>query len=253
LSLGGYPDTAPVAVFGNQAYLCGGLMTGVAALLALLGADGRDVPAPRADVSVQATLVGALEDATAEYDLCHTVRRRAGDKPREAGTGIFRSANGYIAMVAGKLGTAQAWRNLVVWLGEEQVAGAEELARPEWTTLEKRREPESLETFTAIFESFSIERSSESLYREGQRRSIAIAPVNNMSDIFSDPQLLYRDFFRSIDSEVFDRPLTVPGRPYRLYDLANFDSWSLGRQVSLDSVLAEWAPTESMSDLETGT
>ena len=65
LSLGGYPDTAPVAVYGNQAFLCGGLMTGVAAVLALLGSDDA-LEASRADVSVQATLVGALEDATAD-------------------------------------------------------------------------------------------------------------------------------------------------------------------------------------------
>ena len=251
LSLGGYPDTAPVAVYGNQAYLCGGLMTGVAAVLALLGADGPGASAPRADVSVQATLVGALEDATAEFDLCHTVRSRAGDQPREAGTGIFRSADGFIAMVAGKLGTAQAWLNLVAWLVEAGVAGAEELARPEWTTLEKRRESDSLETFTTIFESFSTQRSSESLYREGQGRSIAIAPVNTMSDILVDPQLLYRDFFRSLDAEEFGRVLTVPGKPYRLYDMANFDSWSLCREVSVESVRDEWAV--SLSELETGT
>jgi benzylsuccinate CoA-transferase BbsE subunit len=240
LSLGGYPETSPVAVFGNQAYLCGGIMTGVAAVLALLGADDQG-PAPRADVSVQATLVGALEDASAEYDLCGTVRRRAGDQPREAGTGIFRSADGFIAIVAGKLGTAPAWLSLVEWLAEAGVEGAEELARPEWTTLEKRRDPRSLETFMKIFESYTVTKSSEWLYREGQNRSIAIAPVNTMREVLADPQLNYRDFFRTIYSEEFDETLTVPGKPYRLYDLANFDTWALCNEVSLESVQEEWS------------
>jgi benzylsuccinate CoA-transferase BbsE subunit len=240
LSLGGYPETAPVAVFGNQAYMCGGIMTGVAAVLALLGLDGED-PAPRADVSVQATLVGALEDATAEFDLCGTVRRRAGDQPREAGTGIFQSADGYIAIVAGKLGTTTAWLSLVEWLVEAGVDGAEVFARTEWATLEKRRETRSLEIFMSIFESYTVTKSSEWLYREGQSRSIAIAPVNTMREVLADPQLNFRDFFRTIYSEEFDKTFTVPGKPYRLYGLANFDSWSLCHEVSLESVQDEWS------------
>ena len=239
LSLGGYPDTSPVAVYGNQAFLCGGVMTGVAAVLALLGADVEEAT-PRADVSVQTTLVGALEDASAEFDLCGTVRRRAGDQPREAGTGIFRSANGYIAMVAGKLGTAQAWLNLVSWLTEEGVEGAQELSRPEWTTLEKRRDPSSLEFFMRVFESYTVGKTSEWLYREGQGRSIAIAPVNTMREVLADPQLNFRDFFRSIASDDFATEVTVPGKPYRLFDLPNFDSWSLCREVDLEGLRESW-------------
>ena len=239
LSLGGYPDTPPVAVYGNQAYLCGGVMTGVAAVLALLGRT--DSEAPRADVSVQATLVGALEDATAEFDLRGTVRRRAGDQPREAGTGIFRSADGYIAIVAGKLGTAQAWLNLVAWLQEAGVEAADELAEAEWTTIEKRRELESIEKFTVILEAYTTTQSSEWLYREGQGRAIAIAPVNTMAEVLADPQLAYRVFFRTISSPDFASDLIVPGKPYRLYDLPNFDSWSLASEAKLVDVEDDWS------------
>ena len=238
LSLGGYPDTPPVAVYGNQAYMSGGIMTGVAAVMALL--DRTESQSPRVDVSVQATLVGALEDATAEYDLRGTVRRRAGDLPREAGTGVFRSSDGYISIVAGKLGTAQAWLNLVAWLQEEGVEGVDELAKEEWRTIEKRRENESLEIFTLIFERYSSTKRSEWLYQEGQGRSIAIAPVNKMSDLLTDPQLNFRDFFQIISSEDFARPLTVPGRPYRLYDLPVLESWELSREVRIDEVTRQW-------------
>jgi len=239
LSLGGYPDTAPVAVYGNQAYLCGGVMTGVAAVLALLGRD--ESQAPRADVSVQATLVGALEDATAEFDLRGTVRRRAGDQPREAGTGIFRSADGYIAIVAGKLGTAPAWLNLVAWLQEAGVEGADELAGADWKTIEKRRDLESIERFTVILEAYTNTQSSEWLYREGQGRAIAIAPVNTMAEVLADPQLTYRDFFRTISSLDFATDLIVPGKPYRLYDLPSFDSWSLASEAKLGDIEDEWS------------
>lgn len=251
LSLGGYPDTAPVAVYGNQAFLCGGIMTGVAAILALLGGDDA-LEAARVDVSVQATIVGALEDATAEFDLCNTVRRRAGDQPREAGTGIFRSADGFIAIVAGKLGTAQAWLNLIDWLIEEGVDGAEEFTHAEWTTLEKRREPSSLDVFMTVFESYTVTRSSDWLYREGQRRLIAIAPVNTMREVLFDPQLTYRNFFRTVRADDFEHALTVPGKPYRLYDMANFDSWSLCRNVNLEDTLSDWSDSPMVASATAG-
>ncbi len=93
----------------------------------------------------------------------------------------------------------------------------------------------------SIFESYTTTKTSEWLYREGQSRSIAVAPVNTMSDVLADPQLTYRDFFRTISSDEFVHDLTVAGKPYRLFDLPNFDSWSLMREVSLEDVRDDWS------------
>jgi benzylsuccinate CoA-transferase BbsE subunit len=240
LSLGGYPDTAPVAVYGNQALLCGGIMTSVAALLALLSLESTGC-ASLIEVSVQATVVGALEDATAEYELQGIVRKRAGDQPREAGTGIFRSFDGYIAMVAGKLGTAQAWSNLVRWLQENNVIGSDVLAEDQWTSLEYRREPSAIALFTAIFESFTRTQPSEGLFREGQRRSIAVAPVSQMSDVLADPQLNSRSFFEVVHSSELNCDVTVPGRPYRLYDLPTVSDCDFAREVDLNEIVDDWS------------
>ena len=91
-----------------------------------------------------------------------------------------------------------------------------------------------------IFEAYTTTQSSEWLYREGQGRSIAIAPVNTMADVLADPQLTYRDFFRTISSPDFAADLIVPGKPYRLFDLPNFDSWLLEREAKLVDVEKEW-------------
>ena len=243
LSLGGYPDTPPVAVYGHQAYLCGGIMTAVAATLALLARDVVDVPV-RADLSVQATLVGALEDATAEYDLRASVRQRAGDLPREAGTGIFRSADGFIAIVAGKLGTAQAWLNLIAWLIEEGVEGADIMSEPEWSTIAKRRAPESLDYFRRVFETYTTTRTSAWLYREGQARAIAVAPVNTVREVLDDPQLQHRNFFREVELPGGELA-TVPGRPYRLEGMISNESWEPARTETLEAIAAQWAAVAS--------
>ena len=143
--------------------------------------------------------------------------------------------------MAGKLGTAQAWLNLVAWLQEAGVQGADELAGADWKTIEKRRDLESIERFTEILEAYTTTQSSKWLYREGQGRAIAIAPVNTMAEVLADPQLTYRDFFRTISSPDFAVDLIVPGKPYRLYDLPSFDSWSLASEAKLVDIKDDWS------------
>lgn len=215
LSLGGYPDTEPIAVFGAQAYLLGGIFAAVGALLALLAGD-RDGSVHHVDVSLQAGIVGALEDTAAEADLVGTTRRRAGDRPREAGTGTYRCQNGYVAIVAGKMGTARAWTNLVAWLQESDVEGAGALSEPGWDTLRGRRRPEAIAHFRDVFERFSANRTKDWLYEEGQRRGIAIAPVNSVTDLRHDDQLADRQFFRTMTDPVLGKEVTYPGPPFRL-------------------------------------
>jgi benzylsuccinate CoA-transferase BbsE subunit len=215
LSLGGYPDAEPVAAHGGQGLLAASIFGAVAGLLGLV-ARQRDGRGRRFDVSAQEAIAAALEDAIPQYDLTGRVRRRAGDQPREAGSGIYRCADGYVSMIAGRLGTARAWRALTEWLAEEGVEGGEELRGEAWQDFPFRQRPESIERFRAIFESFTQTRAKTELYLEAQRRSIALAPVNEIGDLFDDPQLAARGFFRPVTPPELGREISVPGRPYRL-------------------------------------
>jgi benzylsuccinate CoA-transferase BbsE subunit len=217
LSLGGYPDREPVAVYGSQAYLAGGISGAIAALLALLAADAGQ-PGADLDVSAQAVMASALEDAAAEFDLTGVVRRRTGDGLREAGTGTFRCADGWIVVVAGKLGTAAAWDSLVGWLCDQGAPGAEALKGPEWTDLSFRRRPESIAEFQRLMEAATSQLTRAELYEELQLRRIAAAPVNTIAALLADPQLASRGFFRTVRDGVLDRDVTYPGPPYRLPD-----------------------------------
>src|ERR1700745_2210288 len=54
LYLGGYPDTSPIAAFGNQAYLAAAQFAAVASMMALLAAsEGRGRTGRYVDVSIQ--------------------------------------------------------------------------------------------------------------------------------------------------------------------------------------------------------
>jgi benzylsuccinate CoA-transferase BbsE subunit len=239
LSLGGYPDTPPIAVYGSQAFLAGGINAAVAALLGLLASDAGD-PSDL-DVSTQAVLASALEDATAEYDLTGVVRHRTGDAPREAGTGIFAASDGWIAVVAGKLGTAAAWESLVSWLCEQDVPGAEVLKGQEWTTLEHRRKPESIRLFKELMEAATTAKPRAELYRELQGARIAAAPVNTVADLLEDPQLIAREFFRPVGDPLLNAEVIYPGPPYRVPDHET-PTWTAAPRPGADTerVVEDW-------------
>ena len=221
LALGGYPDTSPIAPTGGQSMLAASIFGAVAAIFGLIArqADGRG---RRLDVSGEEAVASALEDAIPQFDLTGRVRRRAGDVPREAGTGIFRCADGYVSMVAGRLGTAKAWRSLVEWLVDEHAPGAEELLGDDWQRFPYRQRPESIAAFARVFGPFATGRTKAHLYEEAQRRSIALAPVNEVADVLVNPQLAARDFFVPVHVPELGRTIRFPGRPYRLSDDSPF-------------------------------
>jgi len=120
--LGGYPDAEPVAPFGGQSTIATAIYGAVAVLLALIAREA-DGEGETIEVSSQEVITQALETSIPEFELLGKVRRRLGDVPREAGTGVFACADGFVSMVAGRLGTAGAWKRLMEWLQQEGVRG----------------------------------------------------------------------------------------------------------------------------------
>jgi benzylsuccinate CoA-transferase BbsE subunit len=215
LSLGGYPETGPVAVAGEQGYLASAIFGAVATLKALLEREGTN-RGQWLDVSGQECIAFALEDAIPEWYLSGTIRQRTGDQAREAGTGVYPCRDGHVSMVAGRLGTAKAFKTLVGWIAESGAPGGHELLDECWQDFKFRQSPQGIARFAEIFAGFCASRGKQELYREGQARQIAIAPVNTVADIVDDPQLRANGYFRSLHDATLDRDVTVPGPPYRL-------------------------------------
>jgi benzylsuccinate CoA-transferase BbsE subunit len=220
LSLGGYPEIGPVAVAGEQGYLAAAIFGAIAALKALLERESTNHGHPNhgqwLDVSGQECIAFALEDAIPEWYLNGSVRRRTGDQAREAGTGVYPCRDGHVSMVAGRLGTAKAFKALVGWIAESGTPGGDMLLDQRWQDFKFRQSPEGIARFAEIFGAFCASRGKQELYREGQARQIAIAPVNTIADIVADDQLRANGFFRSLHDDALGRDLTAPGPPYRL-------------------------------------
>ena len=128
LSLGGYVDSEPLAVQGEQAMLASGIYGAIAVLTALYERT-QTGKGCWIDVSGQECVAFALEDAVAEWSINGHVRRRHGDGAREAGTGVYPCKDGHISMVAGRLGTANAFVTLTQWVAASEVPGGSIVAR----------------------------------------------------------------------------------------------------------------------------
>ncbi|WP_327686325.1 CaiB/BaiF CoA transferase family protein [Streptomyces sp. NBC_00467] len=212
LSLAGEADLAPVRAWGNQTSVISGVHAATAALIAVLVLEetgqGQIV-----DVSAQEAVAHSLENAAQYVDLEHSIRRRVGSGPREAGTGLFACSDGWVYLVGGLGGLPLAWDSITDWLVSGGLEGAAQLHEPQWLDRSWRRSNEAVRAFRDLFERFAAERAKQELYEEGQSRGISIAPVSTPEDLLTSPQLTERGFFRPVT--VSGRTLAFPGSPYR--------------------------------------
>jgi len=212
LALAGEPDREPVRAWGQQTAVIAGVHATTATLIALqvLETESRG---QIVDLSVQEAVAHSIENAAQYVDLEGVVRRRAGAGPREAGTGLFRCADGWIYLVGGLGGKPLAWKAIAEWLTDGGVTEATDLDDDCWQRPRWRRTPEACKRFRDFFEVFAASRTKAELFASGQKRRISVAPVATPEDLLHDPQLVARDYFRIV--EVEGRRVTLPGSPYR--------------------------------------
>ena len=215
LSLGGYPDTAPMRVHGDQAILCANMYGAVAASISLWQAEATG-QGEHIDVSMQESVVMALENAVQFYDLEKTVRRRWAGEQRFAGTGVYECRDGHVFLMAGGIGANRFWDRTLQWFADEGMAGVERLHGAEWQTVEHLQSEEAKRIFNEVYRPWAMQRTKSELYHAGQARKIPIAPVSSPADIVQNRQLQSRGHFVDVQRAMGGRTLRMPGAPYQL-------------------------------------
>jgi crotonobetainyl-CoA:carnitine CoA-transferase CaiB-like acyl-CoA transferase len=240
LYMGGYPDTEPIRGAGDQAILAGSLFGAIGSLVALREAT-RTGHGQSVDVSCQAAVVSALENAVQFWDLQNRVRRRGEHQRNQVvpSTGAFRCCDGYVYMMVGPLGTGRYWQQLIEWLLEEGVSAASEFTDPRWQDPKWLASAEAKAQFDSIFLPFTRQHTKQRLYAAAKARGIPFSPVNNTADLLESEQLRARQFFVRLDPNV-DGPLAMPGAPYKLSETP----WAHRAPAPrLGSSVPEWTAT----------
>jgi benzylsuccinate CoA-transferase BbsE subunit len=215
LNMTGYPDIAPTQPAGNQAYAMGNMFGAVGAMMAVLeaGTSGRG---QHVDVSIQECVTMALENAAQFYELEKRVRTRFAGSQRQAGTGIFGCADGYVYVFAGGMAAIRFWPNLVRWMTDENVPGAHVLESPQWADMDYLNSEAAKDTFAEMFAGFTRGRTKEDLYRTAQTRRVPLCPVSSPADVAGSTQLAARGFFADVPHAPSGRTLKMPGAPFVL-------------------------------------
>lgn len=210
LTMAGYPDRAPVAAYGEQGLLAADQFGAVAALSALLHAE-RTGEGELIDLSIQESIVMALENAAQTYQLEGKVRNRTGVSSR-AGTGIYPCKDGELYLLAGGIGDTGMWSNFARWMEAEGVEGAGQFADSAWDDLA----PGSAEVFGKVFLPYAARKTKAELYAMGREWRVPMAPMSTPTDLLCNDQLAYRGFFVPCPSGSPATGIRMPGAPYKL-------------------------------------
>jgi benzylsuccinate CoA-transferase BbsE subunit len=212
--LAGYPDDSPLASFGEISYYSASLCAAVAIMIALQNRHKTNA-GDFIDVSIQECVALGTETAPQFYDLQGSVRKRLGYAQREPGMGIYPCKDGYILFYAGEIGGGTGWVRLVEWLNEEEIPDAEQLLLPQWRDKEWKKKEEAKEIFYPLMEQFTKRYTKDELFMEGQRRKVALGPINHAKDLADSVHLKDRQFFGPV-SQIEQEEVLGPGAPYRL-------------------------------------
>jgi len=220
MTLTGSPQREPLKLHGEQTCYIAGLHAASATLIAYWHAV-REGEGQFVDVSVHECIAHTLESAIQVYTCEGGIRTR---QPRasEAGVGMYPCQDGEIFIFATSGMIASSWRNLVAWLREENIPGAEQLSDEKWTDLKYRRTEEAQSISRAIISEFTKSRSKQQLYAQLQQRNILSAPMCGIGDLFDNAQLKFLHWF---SEQPFDGGRTIcwPGPAFRLSETPRRD------------------------------
>mgnify|MGYP001373235834 CR=1 FL=1 len=207
----GDPDRAPAwpASVAQLGYLLAGVNAAAGVLLAL---RSRRVTGESqfVDISVQEAVAAITPEIGVPAFLDDLIpKERFGNRRRNvAPSGLYACKDGYVAVI---IVSPAHWVALAQWIREK--VGVEDVTHEVFETIQQRRETaELLEQWT---EELTLQYTKQEFFVEGQRRGIAITPVNTVADLLQDPHLEARGYWTTVSHPILGE-MRMPRHPYRL-------------------------------------
>jgi crotonobetainyl-CoA:carnitine CoA-transferase CaiB-like acyl-CoA transferase len=233
MTLAGDKEDPPNRPYGNQGYVCAGIVGAAGTMTALLHRDATGA-GQHVDVSMQEALSINQETAMQTWDMSKTLRTRTGargvipiDLP---GIGVFQAADGQVFCYLGTPGGAP-WPVMLEWMNQEGLA--EDLNEEPYKTLVENlnlrfltgmvqqpgKLPEHLKNLQhlhGVFSRFCAGKGKWELYEEGQRRRLLFGIISTPEDLANNPQLQARGWYRKLPQNGAGDNVMYAGPPYRL-------------------------------------
>jgi crotonobetainyl-CoA:carnitine CoA-transferase CaiB-like acyl-CoA transferase len=230
--------SGPRAVPGHLAEMVAGLAAATASMVGLSGRDA-GTPAETVDISVAESIVSFMRYETVIYSYGWGLPSRSKLARSPVAAPVFQqaTADGFVDML---IMQEDSWRALLEVLGspswgDDELFATHPLRSQYWDALEPLLQEELAKMPTAT------------LYAEGQRLGVAIAPVNTIAQAAAAPQFAERGFFTRLQTS--DAQVAAPGRPFALGGVPVARA-APSRGQHNRSVLVEWlaCSTEELAE-----
>lgn len=199
----------PVKLAGSQAYMMASTYAASSSLIALFAA-GRSGEGQHVDVSLQEGMASVTHIAGAGKWLDDGIvpRRRGSSLFASVPSGAYRCRDGLVYV---NVNRPAHWKAIAAWIHE--VTGIEEVLDPMFEGPGANR-IEYRDLLDVYISELTARLTVDEVYREGQRRHIAVTPVYGAADLLRDEHLAARGYFVEADHGERGR-LRYPGAPFR--------------------------------------
>jgi crotonobetainyl-CoA:carnitine CoA-transferase CaiB-like acyl-CoA transferase len=198
----------PLATAGHLAEMVGGLAAATAGVIGLFEREFQG-ESDRIDVAIAEAVTSFMRQEVVTYTYGAGLMSRSKLARSPIAAPVFQqpTADGYVDML---ILQEAPWRALLDILGnpawsENELFATHPSRAQYWDALEPLLQEELRRVTT------------EQVYSEGQRRGIAISPINSVADAAAASQFAERGFFGVAEHPIFGS-IRLPGPPFRLAD-----------------------------------
>jgi benzylsuccinate CoA-transferase BbsE subunit len=205
----GEPQDPPVRLAGGQARMMASTCAAASSLVAL-HASRRTGRGQHVDISMQEVMASVSHiSGVGKWLDDGLVPRRFGTALfASVPSGAYRCRDGLVYLMVNR---PLHWKALASWIHE--VTGNQEVLDPMFEGPSSNRQPYR-ELIDLFISDLTARFPVEDVYREAQRRHIAVTPVNSAQAVTRDEQLEARGYFVTVQHPEAG-PLRYPGAPYR--------------------------------------
>lgn len=223
--LDGDSDRRPVRISAPQAEGLAGVHAAAGTVTALYNRR-RSGRGQQVDVAMQECVTWTLMIAAQFWDISHINPQRGGairvSRRVEGGQlstrVLWPCADGFVLWALGagaQQGSRISTQALIRWMDDEGMAG--DLLAVNWEQLSAATlDQETYDRLSKPFLAFFAQHNKQELFEGAIARAIQLAPVNELSDVASSPQLAARDYWVDVPHPQLDTALRFPGAPVRL-------------------------------------
>ncbi len=207
LDMTGPASGSPARVGIPLADICGGIFTALAVLGALVGRE-LNGKARHADISMLDSLVSMLSyDAFDHLNTGAVISRRGTSHAHIVPWQAFRARDGYLVVAARG---DKFWGNLCDAIGRPEL-------KDDPRTRDNAARLENRDYVVKILTEEFADRTKAEWMELTTRYDLPVAPVNNISEVFTDPQIRAREMVRRYEHPTLGE-LSYPPSPIKLSD-----------------------------------